>query len=117
MEYSPFSLQIDSSQFKLLKTARKLSVAVVAYSPLGRGESPKDLAFMDKIQDIANAEGGTASQLTLAWLLAQGDEIFPISTTTRPERLVENLASCMVELSDDEKIAVSKEVEHAEVIS
>ncbi|RGP64215.1 putative aldo-keto reductase akr13 [Fusarium sporotrichioides] len=143
MEYSPFSLEIESSQFKLLETARELGVAVVAYSPLGRGilsgtlrspadfgpgdfrshlprfseeNFPKNLALVDKIQDIANAKGVTASQLTLAWLLAQGDDIFPIPGTTRPERLVENLDSFKVELSDEEKSVVRKEVDNAEVV-
>ncbi|EWG54935.1 hypothetical protein FVEG_17425 [Fusarium verticillioides 7600] len=37
MVYSPFSLPIESSQIKLLNMARKLSVAVVAYSPLSHG--------------------------------------------------------------------------------
>jgi aryl-alcohol dehydrogenase-like predicted oxidoreductase len=49
MEYSPFALEIESEQTNLLKTARELGVAVVAYSPIGRGilsgtiRSPADL--------------------------------------------------------------------------
>ena len=35
--YSPFSLDIESEQIGLLKTARELGVAIVAYSPIGRG--------------------------------------------------------------------------------
>lgn len=143
MEYSPFSLEIESSQFKLLETARELGVAVVAYSPLGRGllsgtlrspadfgpgdfrallprfteeNFPKNLALVDKIQEIAKAKGVTASQLTLAWLLAQGDDIFPIPGTTRQDRLVENLDSCKVKLSDEEKKAVRSAVDNAEVV-
>jgi aryl-alcohol dehydrogenase-like predicted oxidoreductase len=48
IEYSPFSLDIENPQIGLLKTARELGVAIVAYSPIGRGmlggqiRSPKD---------------------------------------------------------------------------
>ncbi|KAH7175992.1 NADP-dependent oxidoreductase domain-containing protein [Dactylonectria macrodidyma] len=142
MEYSPFSLEIESQQFKLLETARELGVAVVAYSPLGRGilsgtlrshadfgpgdfraflprfseeNFPKNIAIVERIGDIAKGKGLTPSQLTLAWLLAQGDDIFPIPGTTRAERLVENLASCKVDLSDEEKRVMRKEIDDAEV--
>ena len=37
MEYSPFALDIEFPQYNVLKTARELGVAIVAYSPLGRG--------------------------------------------------------------------------------
>ncbi|KAF4946250.1 hypothetical protein FGADI_11327 [Fusarium gaditjirri] len=114
MGYSPFSLQIEVPQFKLLKTARKLSVAVVACSPLSRGIFvPGFRSYLLRF-NIAIAKDGTASQLTLAWLLAQGDQIYPIPRTTRPEPLVENLASCKVELSGEENAAARKEVERAE---
>ncbi len=35
MEYSPFSLDIESDQIGMLKTCRELGVAIVAYSPIG----------------------------------------------------------------------------------
>jgi aryl-alcohol dehydrogenase-like predicted oxidoreductase len=53
IEYSPFSLEIESEQIALLKTCRELGVAVVAYSPIGRGmlggkmRSPKDFGDGD----------------------------------------------------------------------
>lgn len=143
MEYSPFSLEIESQQFKLLETARELGVAVVAYSPLGRGmlsgtlrsradfeegdsrawmprfseeNFPKNIAAVDRISEIAKEKGVTPSQLTLAWLMAQGDDIFPIPGTTRPERLVENVGSCEFSLTEKEKNDVRMECEKAEIL-
>lgn len=105
MEFSPFSLEIE--QEGLLKTARELGVAIVAYSPIGRGmlagtirspsdfeegdfrrysprfseeNFPKNLELVDKISAIAEKKGVTPSQLTLAWVLAQGDDFFPVSS-------------------------------------
>lgn len=105
VEYSPFSMDIEQPQVALLQVARELGVAVVAYSPLGRGmltgqyRSPDDFAESDsrrhlprfsaenfpknfelvaKIERVASSKGCAPSQLTLAWLLAQGQDIFPI---------------------------------------
>lgn len=143
MEYSPFSLEIESQQFKLLETARELGVAVVAYSPLGRGmlsgtvrsradfeegdirawmprfseeNFPKNIAVVDRISQIGKEKGATSSQLTLAWLMAQGDDIFPIPGTTRPERLVENVGSCEFTLSEKEKNDVRMECEKTGIL-
>ncbi|KAL4889540.1 NADP-dependent oxidoreductase domain-containing protein [Aspergillus ambiguus] len=130
MEYSPFSLEIESPQYKLLETARELGVAVVAYSPLGRGfmsgeitspdqfeendfrrfaprfskeNFPKNLELIKVIKNLAERKKVTPSQLTLAWLMAQGKDIFPIPGTTRVSRLQENLASLQVTLSKEEE--------------
>jgi aryl-alcohol dehydrogenase-like predicted oxidoreductase len=105
VEYSPFSVDIEHSEVGLLRTARELGIAVVAYSPLGRGmltgeikspddfadddfrkylprfskeNFPKNLALVEKLSIIAASKGITSGQLTLAWLLAQGEDIFPI---------------------------------------
>lgn len=142
MEYSPFALEIESPQFKLLEMARELGVAVVAYSPLGRGmlsgtlrsradfgpgdirailprfseeNFPKNIAIVDKIAQIAKQKSVTPSQLTLAWLLAQGDDIFPIPGTTRPERLLENVDSLKITLSKEEEKTIRAECENAEI--
>ncbi|KAF2848934.1 aldo/keto reductase-like protein [Plenodomus tracheiphilus IPT5] len=142
VEYSPFALEIESAQIDLLKTCRELGVAVVAYSPLSRGlltgaikspddfdESdfrryiprfsaenfPKNLKLIDEITAVAQKKNATPSQLTLAWLLAQGDDIFPIPGTTKIERLDENIGSLKVQLSKEEEQAIRKAVEAAEV--
>jgi aryl-alcohol dehydrogenase-like predicted oxidoreductase len=143
MEYSPFSLEIESEQTQLLKTARELGVAVVAYSPLGRGmlcgtyrsrndfeegdcrryaprfsdeNFPKNLKLVDTIADIAQDQGATASQATLAWLLAQGDDIFPIPGTTKLGRLQENLGSLNITLSTDAEAKIRRACSEAEIV-
>jgi aryl-alcohol dehydrogenase-like predicted oxidoreductase len=134
VEYSAFCLDIESPQTRLLETARELGVAVVAYSPLGNGilgggirsredvskegdlrgvlpmvsaeNLPKNVAVVDKIAEIARGKGATTAQLSLAWLLAQGDDIFLIPGTTKIHRLEENLGSLFVNVSEDEEKAV-----------
>ncbi|EGP83223.1 uncharacterized protein MYCGRDRAFT_77172 [Zymoseptoria tritici IPO323] len=142
IEYSPFSLDIESEQIGLLKTARELGVAIVAYSPIGRGmlggqiRSPKDfeegdfrtfaprfseenfpknLELVGRITEIAKKKNCTASQLTLAWLMAQGDDIFPIPGTTNLSRLEENVNSLKVKLSKEEEQEIRKACENAVV--
>jgi aryl-alcohol dehydrogenase-like predicted oxidoreductase len=143
VEYSPFALEIESKQIDLLNTCRDLGVAVVAYSPLCRGilagalkspddfeESdfrkylprfspenfPKNLKLVDQVTALAETKGVTPSQLTLAWLLAQGDDIFPIPGTTKLDRLKENLGSIDVKLSKDEEQQIRKVSEEADVV-
>ncbi|KAL9088201.1 MAG: hypothetical protein Q9165_006328 [Trypethelium subeluteriae] len=142
VEYSPFSLEIESEQIPILKTARELGTAIVAYSPIGRGmlsgkyrspedfpegdfrrnaprfskeNFPKNLKLVDEITEIANKKGCTASQITLAWLMAQGDDIFPIPGTTSLERLDENLGALHIKLTKEENQAIRKASESAEV--
>ncbi|OCK81924.1 aldo-keto reductase, putative [Lepidopterella palustris CBS 459.81] len=142
VEYSPFALDIENSQIQLLKTARELGVAIVAYSPIGRGmlsgtirspddlddkdfrkhaprfskeNFPKNFKLVDQIIGLAKEKGVTPSQLTLAWLLAQGDDIFPIPGTTQIPRLEENLASLKIKLSEEEEKKIRKACEEAEV--
>ncbi|KAM0211374.1 hypothetical protein ACHAPA_005244 [Fusarium lateritium] len=143
MEYSPFALEIESPQFKLLEVARELGVAVVAYSPLGRGmlsgtirsredfdsvdfrkhlprfseeNFPKNLEISDTIAQIAKQKSVTPSQLCLSWLLANGDDIFPIPGTTRPERLEENLRALDVQLTQQEETSIRSVCENAQVL-
>ena len=142
IEYSPFTIDIESPDIGLLKTCRELGVATVAYSPLGRGmltgaykspadfeegdfrtraprfsaeNFPKNLKLVDEINGIAGKKGCTAGQLTLAWLLAQGPDIIPIPGTKKIKYLEENLAALDVELTSSEKAEIRKAVEGAEV--
>ncbi|KAL4883816.1 NADP-dependent oxidoreductase domain-containing protein [Aspergillus karnatakaensis] len=142
VEYSPFSLEIESKQIDILRTARELGVAVVAYSPLSRGilsgrvrsredfgagdirawlprfseeNFDRNLVVVDRLNELAREKGVTVSQLTLAWLLAQGDDVFPIPGTTREEALVENVESLKVELSEEEEKRFRGIVAEAEV--
>lgn len=129
MEYSPFALDIESEQTGLLKAARELGISIVAYSPLGRGmltgryksledfdeddvrrgfprfqagNFEKNLILVDQLQDIAEKKGATPGQLTLAWILAQGEDFIPIPGTKKTRYLDENLDALKLSLSDDE---------------
>lgn len=131
IEYSPFSLDIESEQIGLLKTCRELGVAIVAYSPIGRGmlggqirspsdfeegdfrkyaprfseeNFPKNLKLVEDITEIGKKKGCTPSQATLAWLLAQGDDIFPIPGTTNLQRLEENIGALHIKLTDRKSV-------------
>lgn len=125
-EYSLWSREPED---ELLDTCKQLGIAFVAYSPLGRGFltgqikkfddfaaddyrrfSPrfqgenfnKNLQLVKKIEALAERKGCTTSQLTLAWVLAQGEHIFPIPGTKRIKYLEENAGAINVTLTKDE---------------
>ena len=120
-----YSLWTRDPEAEILPTCRRLSVAFVAYSPLGRGfltgafKSPDDFAPDDyrrhsprfqgenftrnldlvaKVKELGAPAGITASQLALAWVLAQGEDIIPIPGTKRRKYLEENAAAADVSL-------------------
>lgn len=142
IEYSPFTTDIEDPKINLLATCRELGVATVAYSPLGRGfvtgqyksrddfeegdfrkfsprfseeNFPKNLALVEKISAIAEKKGCTPGQLTLAWLMKQGDDVIPIPGTKKIKYLEENLGALKVVLSDAEEKEIRNAVESAEV--
>ena len=125
-EYSLWSRDVEA---EVLPTVRELGIGFVAYSPLGRGfltgqfkrfedlpaddyrrNSPrfqgenfqKNLDLVKKIETLARGKGCTPSQLALAWVLAQGDDIVPIPGTKRVKYLDENLGALDVRLTPDE---------------
>ncbi|KAI9890415.1 MAG: hypothetical protein M1814_004201 [Vezdaea aestivalis] len=136
MEYSPFALDIETEG--LLATCRRLGVAVVAYSPLGRGfltgayKSPDDfeegdfrkisprfskenfpanLKLVEKLEALAKRKGCTSGQLSLAWLMDQGLDVFPIPGTKKVKYLEENLDAVNVKLTKDEDKEIRDAVE------
>ncbi|KAH6675174.1 aldo/keto reductase-like protein [Halenospora varia] len=142
IEYSPFSVDIENPQIGLLKTCRELGIAVVAYSPLGRGmltgaykslddfdetdfrryaprfsaeNSEKNLKLVEGIEAIAKKKNCTAGQLTLAWLLAQGDDIFPIPGTKKVKYLEQNMGALDVKLTEAEMAEIRQLVDNFEV--
>ncbi|KAK2763225.1 hypothetical protein FQN54_009861 [Arachnomyces sp. PD_36] len=143
IEYSPLFLDIENEQIGLLKTCRELGVAVVAYAPLGRGMltgryrsrddledgdwrkliSPRfaegnfesNLMFADQIGELAEEKGCTAAQLVLAWLMAQGEDIFPIPGTKNITYAEENLGALELTLTEEEIQAVRDIAENVEV--
>lgn len=76
---------------------------------------PKNLKLVDGIVSIANKKGCTAGQLTLAWLMAQGEDIIPIPGTKKIKYLEENLGALDVKLSAEEEKEIRDLVEGAEV--
>jgi aryl-alcohol dehydrogenase-like predicted oxidoreductase len=142
IEYSPFSLDIEREEIGLLKTCRELGVGVVCYSPLGRGmltgsiksrddledtdwrkhiprfsaeNFPKNLQLVDQLTALAKKKGCTPGQLTLAWILAQGDDFFVIPGTSKVKNLEENAASAQIKLSKEEIQEIRQACEKADV--
>ena len=126
---SEYSLWTRDPEEGILQTCRELGIAFVAYSPLGRGFltgqikkiedfeegdyrrfSPrfqgenftKNLELVKKIGELAKEKGCTPAQLALAWVLAQGEFIFPIPGTKHIRYLDENLGAINVQLSQNE---------------
>ena len=119
-----------------LAACRENGVAFVAYSPLGRGfltgafSKPEDLpaddyrrkfsprfaeenfkrnlALVDAVKSLAAAKGVTASQIALAWVLAQGEDIIPIPGTKRRTYLDQNIGALDVKLSGAELAELDK---------
>lgn len=71
--------------------------------------------MVEKLAEIAKKKNVTPGQLTLAWLLAQGDDIIPIPGTKRIKYLEENWGALKVKLTDEEKAEVRRVVDEAEV--
>ncbi|KAI9848899.1 MAG: hypothetical protein M1838_000340 [Thelocarpon superellum] len=142
VEYNPFTLDIENAEVGLLQTCRELGVAIVAYSPLGRGfvtgqyksvddfepndfrrlsprfspeNFPQNLKLVDDLAIIANTKGCTTGQLCLAWLLAQGEDIIPIPGTKKVKYLEENLGAIKVHLTPQEVREIRACVDSAEV--
>lgn len=113
----------------VLGACRDLGIALVAYSPLGRGfltgtvrsltelaegdfrrGNPRfaeggleaNLPLLATLRDIAAARGARPGQIALAWVLAQGQDVFAIPGTRRLTYLEENVAAGRIELSADE---------------
>jgi aryl-alcohol dehydrogenase-like predicted oxidoreductase len=124
-----YSLWERDAEDAILPTVRELGIGFVAYSPLGRGFltgrfktlddldakdfrriSPrfqgenfrKNLDVVDRIEEIAREKGIAASQLALAWVLHQGNDIVPIPGTKHVKYLEENLRALEVELSKED---------------
>lgn len=129
-----FSLLYRTDAEETLRTTRELNIALVAYSPLGRGlltgavegtdsmaetdarrrhprfapeNLTRNMALVHRIAEISSAKRCTPGQLALAWLLAQGDDIVPIPGTKRKERLLENIGALAVHLTEDDLAQIS----------
>ena len=126
---SEYSLWTRDPEQGVLAMCRKLGIAFVPYSPLGRGfltgvitkpedfaeddtrrNSPrfqgdnfvKNLELVAKVKQLAARKGCTPGQLALAWVLAQGEDIVPIPGTKRRRYLEENVGALDVVLSSEQ---------------
>lgn len=124
IEYSLWSRDIEA---EVLPAIRELGIGLVAYSPLSRGflsgefKTPEDikdnrthmprfqgdnfyknLELVEKISALATEKGCTPSQLAIAWVLAQGEDIITIPGTKRIKYLEENIAAEQVQLSAED---------------
>jgi aryl-alcohol dehydrogenase-like predicted oxidoreductase len=161
VEFSPFTLDIEDEKLAILKTARELGVTLVIYSPLGRGlltgaykspddfeegdfrrtvpkfskaNFPKILAVVDKLTRIGEVHKATSGQVTLAWVLAQGEDFVVIPGTKKPkvsiverklcglgtdfsflQYLIENAGAADVQLSREEVATIRKIAEESDI--
>jgi aryl-alcohol dehydrogenase-like predicted oxidoreductase len=135
-EYSLWSRDPEDG---ILQTTRELGIAFIAYSPLGRGfltgqikrfedfepddyrrNAPrfqgenfqKNLDLVARVEDVARQKGCTASQLALAWLLLQGEDIIPIPGTKRRKYLEENAGAVDVMLTGEDLRRIDEVAPH-----
>ncbi len=126
---SEYSLWTRDPEDELLPTLQELGIALVAYSPLGRGflagrfrtiddlapddwrrgnprfqdeNFAKNLALVDHLKELAERRDCTPAQLALAWLLSRHGNVVPIPGTSSVKRLEENVAAGNIQLSDDD---------------
>ena len=125
-EYSLWTRDVEA---EIAPTLAELGIALVAYSPLGRGflcgrftsteqleegdyrrygprftgeNLQQNLLLAERVRELAAEKGITPGQLALAWVLHRGEHIVPIPGTKRVAYLEENLAAAAVSLSEDE---------------
>jgi aryl-alcohol dehydrogenase-like predicted oxidoreductase len=122
-----YSLWTRNVELGVLDACRELGIALVAFSPLGRGALggelrdpskleqadlrtkmprfdarnwPHNLALIKELAALADGAGVTTAQLALAWVLAQGDNIHVIPGTTNLQHLADNHAAADLALSE-----------------
>jgi aryl-alcohol dehydrogenase-like predicted oxidoreductase len=125
---SEYALWTRGIEAEILPAARELGVALMAYSPLGRGllagaitseadlgaadlrrlllprfqgeNLRRNLALVTGVRAVAEEVGATPAQVALAWVLAQGEDVVPIPGTARVRHLEENVAAAELALTD-----------------
>ena len=135
-EYSVFERAVETD---VLPVLRELGIGFVPYSPLGRGFLTGDVRPADSyaeddmrrwddrwqpgnyeanaaavraLTELATARGIGVTQLALAWLLAQGDDVVPIPGTRSPDRVAENVAAASLTLGADDLRRIDEILPH-----
>ena len=138
---SEYSIWVRDIEAEIKTACRELNVAIVPYSPLGRGFLSGKLSSPDQFSDndfrkdiplfqgenftanlnivkelerIASSRNCKTSQIALAWLNAQGEDIFPIPGTKRRTYLKENIESLQVKLAVDELNSINELAKHVQ---
>ncbi|KAJ7551026.1 hypothetical protein O6H91_07G130500 [Diphasiastrum complanatum] len=139
LEWSLWTRDVEDA---IIPACRELGIGIVPYSPLGRGffagkavvekldekdrrtathprfkeeNLEKNKVLYERVASLANKHHCTPSQLALAWVLHQGNDVVPIPGTTKIKNLDENLGSLSIQLSDEELVEVSRAVPIEEV--
>lgn len=140
---SEYSLWWKNPEEQILPLCEELGIGFVPFSPLGKGfltgkvdenttfdrsdirsSSPRytreariaNRAFVDQLDGFARQKGCTPAQIALAWLLAQKPWIVPIPGSRKIERLDENIAATLIELSPDDLREIDAAISQVEVI-
>ena len=134
-------MEIESAT-EVLNTCRELGIAIIAYSPIGRGiltgeiqsfadipetdfrrmlpkyadeNFPKIRELVQGLEVIAKRHDSTSAQVALAWILAQGSDIIPIPGTKSIQRLDENTRSVSLCLKEAELAEIRALIDRTEV--
>lgn len=125
---SEYSILYRAEAEEVRRTTRELGISFVAYAPLGRGlltgavapgslqpgderlrhprfapdNLARNLELVSCLEKIAADRGCTTGQVSLAWLLAQGDDVIPIPGTKTMSRMIENVEAAAIDLSTEE---------------
>jgi len=133
IEISPWSWEEETQ--KVIAAAEELDVAVIGYSPLGRGfltgrfQSAKDfdegdfrrnyIRFQDEhlqqnlklaeaLKGFAEKKQITPAQLCIAWVASLGPKVIPLPGSSHPSRLLENIAAADIVFTDEDKKEIHK---------
>ena len=139
IEYSLWATEAKANG--VLDAAKELGIAIIAYSPVGRGmltgkwrtfeDVPKlyrerfprfsqenfehNLQFLHIVEKIAKEKGATPAQVAIKWVLAVDSHLIPIPGAVSVGRVKENMAAYNIELTKDELAELNRFVEQAEV--
>ncbi len=139
-EYSLASRDVEA---EILPTCRELGIGFVAYAPLSRGllsgkitsldqlgendrrrDMPRfqgenlgnNLAMVEAVGDIAASKGVSTAVISIAWVLARGDDVVPIPGCSRRETLEDSLKALALQLSEDDMADIESALDADRII-